>query len=79
MGSMAMTVVSGRSMRWLNRSNCPSSPRPGMLVRSLQVCAALDAAVALAVEHTGSRVQFGRPLAKFQAVQNLVACRRRAD
>lgn len=43
------------------------------LVRSIQVCAALDAAVALAVEHTGSRVQFGRPLAKFQAVQNLVA------
>ncbi|GAA1650420.1 acyl-CoA dehydrogenase [Mycolicibacterium murale] len=43
------------------------------LVRCIQVCAALDTAVALAVEHTSTRVQFGRPLAKFQAVQNLVA------
>ncbi|ORB28057.1 acyl-CoA dehydrogenase family protein [Mycolicibacterium parafortuitum] len=45
----------------------------GALVRSLQVCAVLDQILALSVEHAGDRTQFGRPLAKFQAVQNLVA------
>lgn len=43
------------------------------LVRGIQVCAALDRVVDLAVEHSTSRIQFGRPLAKFQAVQNLIA------
>lgn len=43
------------------------------LVRSLQVCAALDRILDLSIAHTTDRTQFGRPLAKFQAVQNLVA------
>ncbi|MBV9089158.1 MAG: acyl-CoA dehydrogenase family protein [Mycobacteriaceae bacterium] len=43
------------------------------LVRSIQLCAALDAIVALSVDHATSRVQFGRPLSKFQAVQNQIA------
>lgn len=43
------------------------------LVRGIQVCAALDRSVELAVEHTRVRVQFGRPLALQQAVQGLVA------
>ncbi|MBO0676690.1 acyl-CoA/acyl-ACP dehydrogenase [Mycolicibacterium sp. S2-37] len=43
------------------------------LIRSLQVCGALDRIVEMSVAHTASREQFGRPLAKFQAVQNLVA------
>lgn len=43
------------------------------LVRSIQICAALDRIVELSVEHVTSRVQFGRPLARFQAVQNLIA------
>jgi acyl-CoA dehydrogenase len=43
------------------------------LVRAIQVCAALDRIVQLCVEHVTSRVQFGRPLSKFQAVQNLVS------
>lgn len=47
--------------------------RKSAMVRALQVCAALDQAVALSIEHAASRVQFGRPLAKFQAIQNLIA------
>ncbi|MCG7592525.1 acyl-CoA dehydrogenase family protein [Mycobacterium sp. PSTR-4-N] len=47
--------------------------RKSAMVRALQVCAALDHAVALSIEHAASRVQFGRPLAKFQAIQNLIA------
>lgn len=43
------------------------------LVRAIQVCAALDGALALSIEHAASRVQFGRPLAKFQAVQHLIS------
>lgn len=43
------------------------------IVRSVQVCAALDRILELSVEHAKSRLQFGRPLARFQAVQNLVA------
>ncbi len=43
------------------------------LVRAIQVCAALDRILRLCIEHATSRVQFGRPLAKFQAVQNLVS------
>ena len=47
--------------------------RKSAMVRAVQVCAALDHAVALSIEHAASRVQFGRPLAKFQAIQNLIA------
>lgn len=43
------------------------------LARSLQISAALEAALDSAVRHTTQRVQFGRPIARFQAVQNLVA------
>jgi len=47
--------------------------RKAALVRAIQVCAALDHVVALSIEHTGSRIQFGRPLSKFQTVQNLIS------
>lgn len=45
----------------------------GALARAVQVVGALERAVDLCVEHARTRVQFGRPLAKFQAVQHLVA------
>lgn len=47
--------------------------RRAALVRAVQVCAVLDRILAMSVEHAGERTQFGRPLAKFQAVQILVA------
>lgn len=43
------------------------------LVRSIQICAALDTVLDLTIEHTTSRVQFGRSLSKFQAIQHMVA------
>ena len=43
------------------------------LVRGIQVCAALDRIVQMSVEHATSRIQFGRPLSRFQAVQQLIA------
>jgi len=43
------------------------------LARSIQVCAAIDRILQLSIEHATSRIQFGRPLSRFQAVQNLIA------
>lgn len=45
----------------------------GALARAVQVCAALDRILAMTITHVRDRTQFGRPLARFQAVQHLVA------
>ena len=44
----------------------------GALARALQCVGAMDGMLASAIEHTTARSQFGRALAKFQSVQNLV-------
>jgi acyl-CoA dehydrogenase len=45
----------------------------GAFVRVAQSAGALDAALALAVAHVNTRVQFGKPLARLQAVQQALA------
>lgn len=45
----------------------------GALARAAQICGALETVVDLSVLHATQRAQFGRTLAKFQAVQHLVA------
>jgi len=51
-----------------------SDPRVlGAFVRVAQMAGALDAALAMTIEHANARKQFGRPLAKFQAVQQSLA------
>ena len=45
----------------------------GAWARCVQIIGALDAARDLTVAHTSERVQFGRPLNKFQAVQHSLA------
>jgi acyl-CoA dehydrogenase len=47
--------------------------RRGAWARCSQIVGALDAACELTVAHTGERVQFGRQLNKFQAVQHSLA------
>lgn len=42
-------------------------------LRVCQTAGALDEALALAIDYTGQREQFGRPLSKFQAVQQSIA------
>lgn len=44
----------------------------GALVRSIQCVGAMEGMLDLAITHTTERNQFGRPLARFQSVQNLV-------
>ncbi|TDC97619.1 acyl-CoA dehydrogenase family protein [Actinomadura sp. 7K507] len=45
----------------------------GALARSLQMTGAMERTLRLSVDHAKTRTQFGRPLARFQAVQHLVA------
>ncbi|MCZ6838043.1 MAG: acyl-CoA/acyl-ACP dehydrogenase, partial [Alphaproteobacteria bacterium] len=45
----------------------------GALARSVQMAGAISAVLDLCVKYAGDRVQFGRPLAKFQAIQHQLA------
>jgi acyl-CoA dehydrogenase len=45
----------------------------GALCRAAQMAGALEAALALAVQYANDRVQFGRPIGKFQAIQQQLA------
>lgn len=47
--------------------------RRGAWARCVQIIGALDLAAELSVTHARERVQFGRPLAKFQSVQHALA------
>lgn len=47
--------------------------RAGALLRTVQIAGALQGALDLSVRYAQERVQFGRPLAKFQAVQQMLA------
>jgi len=45
----------------------------GSLARCAQSIGAMERALELSIEHAGARHQFGRPIAAFQAVQQLIA------
>ena len=45
----------------------------GALCRAAQMAGAMEAALALCVQYANDRVQFGRPIAKFQAIQHQLA------
>jgi len=51
----------------------------GALLRTAQIAGAIDAALGLSIAHANERTQFGRPIAKFQALQqNLAVCAQQA-
>lgn len=56
-----------------SRDVAPEFELRGALARSIQMCGVLDRALSMAVEHASTRIQFGRSLGKFQAVQHLIA------
>ncbi len=45
----------------------------GALYRSVQMAGALERALEYALQYANERVQFGRPIAKFQAIQHMLA------
>ncbi|WP_433521416.1 acyl-CoA dehydrogenase family protein [Nocardia pseudovaccinii] len=45
----------------------------GALARTVQLAGAAHAVLAMSLQHAGERVQFGRPLTKFQAIQQGLA------
>lgn len=45
----------------------------GALLRAAQIGGAIDRAVAMAVDHANTRKQFGKPIGKFQAIQQQLA------
>ena len=51
--------------------HCPMTE--GATVRAFQIAGALAAALDMTIEHTSTRVQFGKTLSKFQAVQHELA------
>jgi len=44
----------------------------GALARAIEMAASMEAVAEMCCQHASTRVQFGRPLARFQAVQHLV-------
>jgi acyl-CoA dehydrogenase len=50
---------------------CPLAE--GATLRAFQIAGALEAALEMTLEHTGTRVQFGKNLSKFQVVQHELA------
>lgn len=61
----------------LGRLDLPGLEEPawqlGALLRACTLCGALEAALDLAVKHANERVQFGRPIARQQAIQQQLA------
>lgn len=45
----------------------------GALIRAAQITGALETVCDIAINYAGDRVQFGKPIAKFQAVQHAIA------
>lgn len=65
--------VAAEDCRQVDGAVADELSRRGAWARCQQIIGALDAARALTVTHTSERVQFGRPLSKFQAVQHSLA------
>lgn len=54
-------------------AHTPSLHRVGALMRAAQMAGALERILSLAVRYASDRVQFGRPIARFQAIQMQLA------
>jgi len=54
-------------------ANAVTAFRLGALLRAVEMAGALEAALQLAVTYANDRVQFGRPIGKFQAIQQQLA------
>lgn len=51
----------------------PAACHVGALMRAFQIAGALERVLQMTVQYSTERVQFGRPIAKFQAIQHQIA------
>ncbi|MEE7491551.1 acyl-CoA dehydrogenase family protein, partial [Methylobacterium oryzae] len=58
---------------WATEAGVPSVESVGAWVRAQQMVGALETCLGSALDHAQERQQFGRPLAKFQAIQHMLA------
>lgn len=70
-------IVSFESGKVIAKAKLKGAPErlmlEGALARSVQMAGALERVLAYALGYANERVQFGRPIGKFQAVQHLLA------
>lgn len=70
--------VTFRNCRTSTMADAPETLETGLrpalaAVRSAQIAGALSRALQMAIEHANTRVQFGKPIGKFQALQQIMA------
>lgn len=58
---------------WATGAGVPAVEAVGAWVRAQQMVGALESCLGSALDHAQERQQFGRPLAKFQAIQHMLA------
>ncbi|MBE7248817.1 MAG: acyl-CoA dehydrogenase family protein, partial [Actinomycetospora chiangmaiensis] len=58
---------------WATGTGVPAVDAVGAWVRAQQMVGALETCLGSALDHAQERQQFGRPLAKFQAIQHMLA------
>ncbi|WP_457108742.1 acyl-CoA dehydrogenase family protein, partial [Methylobacterium sp. P5_C11] len=58
---------------WSTEGGVPAVEALGAWVRAQQMVGAMETGLASALDHAQERQQFGRPLAKFQAIQHMLA------
>jgi acyl-CoA dehydrogenase len=71
--SFAMTLAADAVTSLPQRIDIDLLYRLGALCRAAQMAGALETALSLATQYANDRVQFGRPIGKFQAIQQQLA------
>jgi len=69
----AATFTVGRSAPLRDAVDCSLAQSFGALCRAARMAGAMEAALELSTRYANDRVQFGRPIAKFQAIQQQLA------
>ena len=70
---MLTWIDEGRSVPLPNAVSADLVRGVGALLRAAQMAGAMEAALGLATAYANDRVQFGRPIGKFQAIQQQLA------
>ncbi|SLN29909.1 acyl-CoA dehydrogenase family protein [Oceanibacterium hippocampi] len=68
-----LPLAADRVRPWPESDRGPTLMQIGALMRAQQIAGALQRVLEMSIEYANDRVQFGRPIAKFQAVQHMLA------